>query len=185
MIYQNSDIKLLNVYIYKYPNINLINYKMKYEFAKKMGEEVLKKINPYIIKGEIAGSIRRKKPDVHDIDLVILPKDNFMAMINIKNVIKHYGAIDWGGQKIIRVKGKGELEIDCYIATEKNFSTLLLIRTGSKEHNLKIAKECLKKGFRLKYNLGIVDGKGDVIADTEEKIFKILGLPFLKPEERD
>lgn len=158
---------------------------MKYGFAKKIGDEVLEKIRPYIIKGQIAGSIRRKKPNVHDIDLVIVPKDNFMAMINIKNVIKNYGSIELAGQKIIRVKGKEKLEIDCYIATEKNFSTLLLIRTGSKEHNLKIAKKCLKKGFRLKHNLGIVDSKGDVIADTEKKIFEILGFEYLEPEKRD
>lgn len=159
---------------------------MKYEIAEKIAEEILEKIMPYMIKGEIAGSIRRKKPEVHDIDLVILPKSEFMIMENIKKVLKSYGLIEMEGNQIIRVKGKSDEEIDCYITNEKNYEILLLIRTGSAKHNIKLAKKAISLGMKLDFSKGLIDSKtGKVIANTEKSIFEALNEPYAEPEERN
>ena len=57
---------------------------LSYERAKELGDEVLAKLEPYIEKGIIAGSVRRKKTQCHDVDLVIEPKRQFMILEQIK-----------------------------------------------------------------------------------------------------
>ena len=158
---------------------------MKYETAKKIGEEVLEQIKPYIIKGEIAGSIRRKKPEVHDIDLVIIPKNEFMIMGNIKMALKSFGKFEMKGYQILRVKGKNDEKIDCYIANEKNYEVLILIRTGSVNHNIKLAKKAISLGMKLDFSKGLVNSKTrKVIANTEKTIFEILNMAYVEPENR-
>ena len=159
---------------------------MKYEIAKSIGEEILNKLEPFIVKGTVAGSIRRNKLEVHDIDLVILPKNEFMIMENIKKVLRSYGFLDKEGNQIIRVKGKNDEEIDCYIANERNYEILVLIRTGSANHNIKLAKKALSLGMKLDFSKGLVDSKTrKVIANTEKSIFEALNMVYVEPENRN
>ena len=76
-------------------------------------------------------------------------------------------------------------QIDFYRATEQTFGTQELIRTGSAGHNVWLASYALSKGFRLKYSEGLLKDKVVVAGETEESIFKALGLPCPKPEERE
>ncbi|KKN07130.1 hypothetical protein LCGC14_1070140, partial [marine sediment metagenome] len=76
---------------------------MELEKAKQIGNEVLEKIRPYIDQGEIAGSIRRNKQEVHDIDLVIELKRVFMSLTDIKKILRDYGRVVLDGEKLIRV----------------------------------------------------------------------------------
>ena len=98
---------------------------MELEKAKQIGNEVLEKIRPCINQGEIAGSIRRKKKEVHDIDIVIDPKKDFMAMTNIKEILKGYGRFELDGEKLVRFITKDEVQIEVYIA-HVNYESLLL-----------------------------------------------------------
>jgi len=158
---------------------------MKYEIGKQIGEEVLNKLKPYIEKGIIAGSIRRQKAEVNDIDLIIVSKQEFMVMENIKSVIKQYGKMNMDGNQIIRVD-KDDLKIDCYVANNKNFEVLKLIRTGSKGHNIKLTTKAISQGKRLKFSEGLIDNNTKkLISNTEEGIFENLGLPYLEPKDRN
>jgi len=157
---------------------------MELNKARKIGESVLDELSNLIEKGEIAGSIRRKKPEVGDIDLVVLPKKEFMALENLKSILKEQGNIEVEGDKVIRVK-KGDVKLDCYIANGKNYEVLLLIRTGSKEHNRKLAIEALKQGKKLNFAEGLIDIKTkSIIANTERGIFEALNLKYIEPEKR-
>lgn len=159
---------------------------MNYKTAYIIGLEVLDKLKPYTDKSEIAGSLRRKNDEVHDIDLVIQPKIEFMILDNIKRVLKSYGSLDMEGNQIIRVKGKNNEVIDCYIATKKNFEVLVLIRTGSANHNIKLAKKALSLGLKLDFSKGLIDSKtGKVIANDEKSIFEALKIDYVEPEDRD
>ena len=156
---------------------------MELEKAKQISNEVLEKIGPYIDKGEMAGSVRRQKQEVHDIDLVIEPKKDFMAMTNIKKVLKSYGMFKVDGEKMIRVRSEDNVQIDVYIA-HGNYEPLLLIRTGSLEHNKKL---CIKANI-LNLSLtakGLINkDTGMVIATTEKDIFRELGFGYKESEER-
>lgn len=159
---------------------------MKLEDGTRTGKSVLSDMQPLIEKGAIAGSIRRKKPEVKDIDLVILPKKEFMSLDNIKSTLKKYGEISVEGNKVIRVKSKDNIEIDCYVATEKNYEVILLIRTGSKEHNRKLAIEAMKQGKKLNFAEGLIDIKTkSIIANSERGIFEALNMKYVEPENRN
>ncbi len=157
---------------------------MQLENAKQIGEEVLEKLKPHIYRGDLAGSIRRKKQEVKDIDIVIKPKPHFMAMTDIKKVLKSYGRFVLDGEKLIRVVTEDNVQIDVYIASN-NYDPLLLIRTGSAEHNKKLCVKANSLNLSLTAK-GLIDKHKEIIIATEEKdIFKELGLKYREPEERN
>ena len=157
---------------------------MELEKAKQIGNEVLEKIRPYIDQGEIAGSVRRNKQEVKDVDIVIDPKKEFMTLTYIKNILKSCGIFELNGKKLIKIVTKDNVQIDVYIA-HGNYYPLLLIRTGSLEHNKKM---CIK-AKSLNYSLtakGLINKLNErVIATTEKDIFRELNFEYKEPEERD
>ena len=154
------------------------------ELAKawEIANEVVERIQPYSYKVAIVGSIRRLKPQVRDIDLVVIPGiqgkllSELMAMGRLKS----------GGSKIARLEYRG-LPVDIYFATPETFWTLVLIRTGSEAHNIRLASLAQRKGWHLCVDgRGLLDGEGKKIAgDSEESFFEALSLPFLSPEDRE
>ncbi len=157
------------------------------DVAAKIAWEFIERIKEFCDRVHIAGSLRRKKPLVHDIDLVVIPagRDDLIGkLFEISNVGKR-------GEAIITVRYKG-VQIDIYIADKKTWATLLLIRTGSIEHNIKLCKRARAQGMYLK-----ADGRGlcrvenckkefleRVAWKTEEDIFKALGIEYVSPEKR-
>ncbi|KKL91748.1 hypothetical protein LCGC14_1891640, partial [marine sediment metagenome] len=116
--------------------------------------------------------------------IVINPKKDFIAMTNIKKVLKSYGRFVLDGEKLVRVLTKDNVQIDVYIA-HGNYNPLLLIRTGSLWHNKKL---CMK-AKSLNYSLtakGLINKLNErVIATSEKDIFRELGFEYKEPEERD
>lgn len=159
---------------------------MKYEIALRIGNEVLKQLEPYIVKGELVGSIRRKKPECRDIDILVLPRSDFMIIEKIKGVLSMFGNLSMKGEQILRANGKDDLEIDLYIANPKNYGILRLIRTGSKEHNVKLATLAKKQNKQLKFSEGLIDRETKkLLASTEREIFHNLKMDYIEPEKRD
>lgn len=151
------------------------------ERAQRTAQEVVKRLGPYCQRIEIAGSIRRKKHQVNDIDLVLIPND----LWNLHHEIMGLGQVRMSGSKIMRVMA-GSVQVDIYIADEDTWATLLLIRTGSAENNIRLATLAKKRGWRLAASGdGLFNEKGERIAgDTELSIYQALGLPYQEPEER-
>ena len=154
------------------------------EGALKTAEAVVEQLSPYCSRIEIAGSIRRKKPWVNDIDLALIPNDMGGLLAELTTI--GGGKLKMSGRKIIKVM-YGAIQVDIYVAEEATWGTLLLIRTGSKESNIRLAMLAQKRGWQLKANgEGLLNEKGDRIAgDTEESIYEALGLPWQPPERRD
>ena len=73
--------------------------------------------------------------------------------------------------------------VDLYSVTEQTWGALLLIRTESMAHNIKLSKRALSMGMKLTHR-GLVKG-GKIIASTEKEIFEALGLSYVLPEERE
>jgi DNA polymerase (family X) len=134
---------------------------------------------------QIVGSIRRKKVMVGDIDFVIMATD-----VNWSKIIQALTKpqVICSGPIVIKLNYHYEgkvFQVDFYRAYDNNFGIQQLIRTGSADHNMWLASYALSKGFRLKYSEGLLKD-GQVIAGTTEGgIFSALGLPCLKPEERE
>ena len=154
---------------------------MKLEKAKVIADAVVKALEPYCDRIEVAGSIRRQKATVNDIDLVLIARDRW----NLDTALLKMGNYKMSGMKITRVE-MDSIPLDIYFATPETFATLLLIRTGPKESNIRLATLAKKRGWRLAASGdGLFNEKGERIAgDSEESIYQALGLPWQEPWER-
>ena len=154
---------------------------MQLKEAKVIADEVIKRLSPYCQRIEVAGSVRREKPTVNDIDFVLIASD----LWNLSHEIMGLGPPRLGGGKLKRVIYNG-VQLDFYFANEQTWATLLLIRTGSKENNIRLATLAKKKGWHLAASGdGLFNEKGERIAgDSEESIYRALGLPYQAPEGR-
>ena len=158
------------------------------EEAGKLADAIKAAVEAHCEKIEVAGSIRRRKPEVHDIDFVVVAKsDSDWQRIN--EVLKRLkGRPNCSGNQLIKAHlpcQKGLFQVDFYSAKPSTFGIHLLIRTGSSDHNMWLAGYAISKGMRLKYSEGLLK-EGSVIAgETEKEVFEALGLPYPLPPERE
>lgn len=159
--------------------------------ARAFAEKVMEQIAPYCERMEIAGSIRRKVHTVSDVDLVVVPRD-------VKGLMKR--ALERGvqvcaGEHVFRVETVVGVQIDIYFAhtgkpdlfrpLPSNWGSVLLCRTGSREHNIKLCQQANKLGLKWDPSFGLFNEFGDCLAAaTEEELFAALQLDYVKPEDR-
>ncbi len=138
---------------------------------------------PEVKKVEIAGSIRRKKETIGDIDiLVVSPKpervtERFIRLPWIDHV---YGS----GPAKTNVRLKNGLDADLRIVPEQSFGAALNYFTGSKEHNVALREIAIQKGLKLN-EYGLYRGKRMIAGKTEEEVYRALGLRYIEPELRE
>lgn len=154
---------------------------MQLERAHAIASEVMGRLSPYCKQIVVAGSVRRQKPNVKDIDFVLVPSDPW----NLSREIMGLGPSVVYGEKLKRIN-YNDTQIDLYYASEKTFATLLLIRTGSVENNIRLATLAKKRGWHLAASGdGLFNENGQRVAgDSEASIYEALGLPYQRPEER-
>ena len=160
---------------------------MELKFALLIAESVVRQLSPHCERIEAAGSIRRRRPEVNDIDIVLVPSDR--ARLDYVLMSLGNGKMKMSGPKIARVAnvmGTG-IDLDVYYATPETWATLLLIRTGSRGSNIRLAAAAKDRGWRLAASGdGLFNEEDERIAgETEQSIFEALGLPFKEPWERD
>lgn len=183
------------------------------EVARGKAEELVEKFLPHCERVEIAGSIRRGKHVVKDIDLVCIPRmassESLLGETNEISKTDFYRAVCgqlWQikaeGPKLIRgighISTAAGISVDIFLATPETFPTVLLIRTGSMEHNIWLANRAKGCGGRLHADGSGLElaGQYDPIAQrsvnmrivrpqSEEEIFKSLGIAYQEPGERE
>ncbi len=134
---------------------------------------------------EIAGSYRRRKETVGDIDILVTsskPKEVMDYIIKIKDVdvVLAHGTT----KSMIRLKNG--LEVDVRVLQDKEYGSALQYFTGNKEHNIVLRNIALKKGYSLsEYGLFKLKGKKLVAGRTEKEIYSKLGLQLMPPEMRE
>ncbi len=136
----------------------------------------------------VAGSARRRKETVGDIDILAAssnPKaimEKFVSMPGVMSVIAH-------GETKSSIKIRPGINVDLRVVPKESYGAALNYFTGSKDHNVAIRQLAIKKGFTLnEYGLfRIKDGvKGKSVAGADEKeIYKILGMDWPEPELRE
>ena len=141
--------------------------------------EIITEIADYCEKIKVVGSIRRRKTECRDIDLVLLAKPEQLWNFTFK--LKKISKIMVDGKQVKRVIYKGE-QFDIYFATPETWGALILIRTGSAGHNIKLSKRALNMGMKLSHKGLIKDGK--IIASTEKEVFEALELSYVEPQQR-
>ncbi len=136
-------------------------------------------------KVEIAGSYRRRKETVGDIDILVTsnkPKDVMDYIIKMQDV----DAVLAHGITKSMIKLKNGLEVDVRVLDEKEYGSALQYFTGNKEHNIALRNIALKKGYSLsEYGLFKLKGKKWIAGRAEKDIYQKLGLQYIEPEMRE
>ena len=154
---------------------------MKLQEGLMLADEIMERLRPYCQRIEVAGSIRRQRPSPADIDIVLIPSNPGQ----LSQEIDRLGPPIMDGEKLRRFEYNGT-QVDIYYATPQTWATLLLIRTGSKESNIRLCSRAKKRGWHLAASGdGLFNKKGERIAgDSEESIYQALGLRYQQPWER-
>ena len=134
---------------------------------------------------KIAGSIRRWKDTVKDIDILATSRDPkavmnaFVHLPSVQDILMH------GPTKSSVIIHEG-LQVDLRVVEEDSFGAALAYFTGSKAHNIRLREMAVKAGLKIN-EYGIFREKDDkkLGGKREEDVYRILGLPFIAPELRE
>ncbi len=154
-----------------------------YDEVKPIAQKLktaLKRI-PSVTKVEIAGSFRRKKPTVGDIDILVVAKDPMKVMKHIKKK----GTVLASGATKTSIRMDNGLQVDVRVVAASEYGAALLYFTGSKQHNIRLRKIALRNGMTLnEYGLYTLPEKKRVAGKTEKEIYTKLGMKYMEPEKR-
>jgi DNA polymerase (family X) len=130
-----------------------------------------------------AGSIRRMKETIGDIDYLVAASDSERVIdffVNMPEVQEVLGR----GQAKAFVKLASGIDADLLVVPEESWGSALQYFTGSKEHSVQLRKIAISKGLRLN-EWGVFKGDKRIAGTTEEEVYKILGLQWIPPEIRE
>lgn len=161
--------------------------RMLLSVASAAADEVIKRLKGLseIKRIEPAGSLRRQKETVRDIDiLVISPKPEkvmkvFTSLPQTKQVLAH-------GPTKSSVLTKQDIQVDVRVMEEDSFGAALVYFTGSKAHNIRLRKAAIEMGLKVN-EYGVFKEKSEkrVAGKTEEDVYKVLDMSFIPPELRE
>ena len=132
---------------------------------------------------EIAGSFRRRKETVGDLDLLVSgghPYEVMEAFVRHPAVAEILGR----GETKSSVRLTQGMQVDLRHVPESSFGAALLYFTGSKEHNIELRRIAIEKGMSLN-EYGLTRGEKVVASRTEEEVYKALGAAWIQPELRE
>ncbi|ABG03208.1 PHP-like protein [Rubrobacter xylanophilus DSM 9941] len=161
--------------------------RMLLDEATAFGERLLEFVrsHPAAERAEIAGSLRRQKETVGDLDIVAAsddPKaltDAFAAAPFVEEVASH-------GPTGASVVCAGGVEADLRVVSPEAFGSLLHHFTGSQAHNVALRERAVKRGLRIsEYGLAGAGSDRYEPLRTEEELYARLGLPYIPPELRE
>ena len=139
---------------------------------------------------EPAGSVRRWKETVGDLDILVTtprPAEVMAAFCTLPQVVE----VRWQGETKSRVRLKEGLECDLRAVEQRHWGTALQYFTGSKQHNIEMRELALKQGWSLNEYSLTATGKGDApegenrFFEREEALYNFLGLDWIPPEMRE
>ncbi|MEK7124399.1 MAG: DNA polymerase/3'-5' exonuclease PolX [Patescibacteria group bacterium] len=134
-------------------------------------------------KASLAGSLRRKKETIGDVDFLAVSKNPKKVMdffCSLPGIEKIWGK---GGTKA-SVRMKAGFDMDLRVVPEKSYGAALQYFTGSKDHNIVTRKIAIEKGLKLS-EYGLFHGSKMIASRTEEEVYKELGMACPPPEIRE
>ncbi len=155
--------------------------------ALPIAEQILSELKQLtgVTNAAVAGSLRRQRESIGDIDLLVAAvdpqpiMDYFCHMQNVETILGS------GSTKssVILLNG---IQVDLRVLPEEKWGTLLSYFTGSKAHNIRLRELSLKQGLSLNENaFEPVDGSPPIYCPNEKQIYETLGLPYISPRLRE
>lgn len=138
-----------------------------------------------VVDAQPAGSLRRMRSTVGDLDILVAAKDSMAVMeafVNLKGVERVLGK----GDTKASIEFFDGVRAQIWVHPPEKFGTALQYSTGSKDHNVKLRQIALDQGLSLsEHALTKTKGKGEILCATEEEVYKTLGLQYVPPELRE
>ncbi|HLH03746.1 MAG TPA: DNA polymerase/3'-5' exonuclease PolX [Bryobacteraceae bacterium] len=135
---------------------------------------------------EPAGSLRRGRETLGDLDLLVTGPNATAALSHIVSHYKTQEVLGQGENKASVSFGVERLQVDVRALPHESFGAALQYFTGSKEHNVALRTAAIKQGYTLnEYGLFTLEGNRRVAGETEEEIYQRLGYAWIPPELRE
>ena len=132
---------------------------------------------------EIAGSMRRMRETIGDIDILAISEKPEVGMDFFSNMDEVKGIVVKGPTKTTVELGIGTT-CDIRVLPKESFGAAMQYFTGNKDHNVKLRKIAISKGWKLN-EYGLFKGKDSIAGKSEEEIYDKLGMDFIQPELRE
>ncbi|MBA7704856.1 hypothetical protein ES703_113678 [subsurface metagenome] len=171
---------------------------MELNKARKIAETLKELLEGSCERIDIAGSIRRRKPEVGDIELLCIPKfvdGEDVLDRELKNMVflgilalrlSKLGRRTYGPKNKLMVYVPSGIGVDIFSTTEEYWPVALVVRTGGKETNIRISMAAQEKGYQFHaYGSGFSTPNGEIVCRSEREVFETVDLPYLEPWERD
>ncbi len=155
--------------------------------AWPLAQEILAELAqlPGVVKTAVAGSLRRMKESIGDVDLLVAADDAapimdyFVQMPRVESVSGH------GPTKSSVVLHNG-IQVDLRVLPLERWGTLLSYFTGSKDHNVRLRELALKQGLTLnEHAFTPLDGGDEILCASEEALYKVFNFPYILPTLRE
>lgn len=131
-----------------------------------------------------AGSLRRMKESIGDIDILAAAEDS--AALMEKFARTPLSQVIAKGPTKTSIRTARGIQVDLRVVPKKSWGAALLYFTGSKEHNVHLRSIAVHKGLKLsEYGLFRVEDDKLLVSDTEEAVYEALGLPWIPPAMRE
>lgn len=192
----------------KHEGITCEDRKWPRGLGRAVALELIERLEPYCQRIEVAGSIRRGKPMVGDVELLFVPKirlkkasinasivevpetdaiiDTMLADGTLAKRLSSVRRTTWGPANKLAVHVGTGMAVDLFGTTTVAWWNALTCRTGGAETNKKLAQSAIANGRNWNvYGQGVTMADGTVIrAESEEHVFELCGVSFLRPDER-
>ena len=161
--------------------------RVRIDVAMTAAETILADLlaRPQAIHGDIAGSLRRGRSTIGDLDLLIASEeaaplmDAFVARSDVARVLGH-------GPTKSSVELLNGLQCDLRVLNPKEYGTALVYFTGSKEHNIRLRELAQARGLSLnEMAFTRIAGGDPITCESEEEVYRVLDLPLIPPELRE
>lgn len=155
--------------------------------AYPRAQEVIKTLKAVkgVVDAEAAGSLRRMRSTVGDLDILVAAKDSSAVMeafVNLPGVSRVLGK----GETKSSIEFSDGVRAQVWVHPPEKFGTALQYATGSKDHNVLLRQIALDKGLSLsEHSFTKVKGGKEIFCATEEAVYETLGLPWIPPELRE
>ncbi len=147
-------------------------------------QEIIGRLNelPEVSQVSVAGSTRRMKETVGDIDILAVssqPEKVMDFFVKMPEVVKIWGK----GKTKSSVRFQQGLDCDLRLVKKESYGSALQYFTGSRDHNIMTRRLALSKKLKLN-EYGLFKGEKRIAGQTEKGIYQAIGLPYIEPELR-
>jgi DNA polymerase (family X) len=141
------------------------------------------KADPAVREAVIAGSLRRRRESVGDIDLLVVSDRGTSVTHHFVAYPQFHEVLTQGAKRASAVLGSG-MQVDLRVIPAESYGAALLYFTGSKAYNIELRKRAIARGLKLN-EYGLFKVTQRIAGATEESIYAALDLPWIPPERRE